>query len=327
MPVPITSASVPSLARLFDEALALVRNEFGQLDRNRQYRNAFARLMKPDPLERVPALGTDARDLFVPVLHDVIGRAVPPGGLVLDLGGGDGRTFALLAPRLPEATVVSVIEPDPGFLRDYVDRLAAQPHLLAGAVLEASFDDIDHRPPVPADGSVDLVLALHMLYFVTDPAAGLVRMARFLAPGGALCVVASAGTGGYTEQILAAFLAEGGDIGASRGHPSAPAERERLLAGGIRNVLFDALPGIVFELDIGVQPSRMYGHTLADLIALAGVAELAEVPGTAKFETAARLLRRHPEAVDLRIEDEGPRKGMWSVAHAQHVTIVRRRTQ
>ena len=81
-----------------------------------------------------------------------------------------------------------------------------------------------------------------MLYFVPDPAAGLVRMARFLSPGGALYLVASAGTGGYTEQILAAFLAEGGDIGGSRGHPSAPVERERLLAGGIRNVLGDALP-------------------------------------------------------------------------------------
>ena len=325
MPVPITSASVPSLARLFDEALALVRNEFEQLDRNRQYRNAFARLMKPDPLERVPVLGTDARDLFVPVLHGVIGRAVPPGGHVLDLGGGDGRTFALLAPRLPETSVVSVIEPDPVFLRDYMDRLAAQPHLLPGAVLETTFEGIDHQPALPADGSIDLVLALHMLYFVPDPAAGLVRMARFLSPGGALCLVASAGTGGYTEQILAAFLAEGGDIGGSRGHPSAPVERERLLAGGIRNVLGDALPGIAFELDSSVQPSRMYGHTLADLIALAGVAELAEVPGTAKFAAAARLMRRNPEAVDLRIEDEGPRKGMWSVAHPQRVTIVRRR--
>ena len=67
------------------------------------------------------------------------------------------------------------------------------------------------------------------------------------------------------------------------------------------------------------QPSRLYGHNLADLIALSSIALLASVEGLAKFEAAAALLRHNPEAVDLRIEEDGPRKGMWSVTQPQWI--------
>jgi hypothetical protein len=77
-------------------------------------------------------------------------------------------------------------------------------------------------------------------------------------------------------------------------------------------------------LDAQRQPSRLYGHSLADLIALSTITVLSEVESMAKFETATDLLRHEPEAVDLRIEDDGPRKGMWSVAQPQWVSVVRR---
>ena len=324
MPIPITAASARSLTNRFDEALAQVRHEFEGLDRHRQYSRAFARLMEPDPLGQVLVLGTDARDLFVPVLREVSGRVVGSGGQVLDLGGGDGRTFALLAERLPEGTVVSVVEPNPAALRDYAEFLAAEPHLVPGALLEVAFDPIDKEPALPADGSVDLVLALHMLYFVRDPEAALLRMARFLAPGAALCVVASAGMKGYTEQVLRAFIADGGEVGYNARRLRATAEREALLSGGVREVFASEMPELVFEVDTRLQLSRLYGHTLGDLVALANVAELAEVDGAAKFEAAARLLRSAPESVALRMEDDGPRKGMWSVTQPQYLAIIRR---
>ena len=72
------------------------------------------------------------------------------------------------------------------------------------------------------------------------------------------------------------------------------------------------------------QPSRLYGHNLADLIALSTIAVLSGVEGLAKFEAAAALLRYKPEAIDLRIEDDGPRKGMWSVTQPQWVSVFRR---
>ena len=60
------------------------------------------------------------------------------------------------------------------------------------------------------------------------------------------------------------------------------------------------------------------------MIALSSIAALAGVEGLAKFEAAAALLRHRPEAVDLRIEDNGPRLGMWSVTQPQWVAVFRR---
>jgi len=47
------------------------------------------------------------------------------------------------------------------------------------------------------------------------------------------------------------------------------------------------------------QPSRLYGHNLADLIALSATALLAGVEGLEKFEAATALLRQNPDAVDF----------------------------
>ena len=66
MPIQIDRRRAETLASQFDEARELVRNEFHGLDTHRQYRNAFARLLKPDPLGRVLMMGTDQRDMFAP---------------------------------------------------------------------------------------------------------------------------------------------------------------------------------------------------------------------------------------------------------------------
>ena len=323
MPIQIDTRAAAALSPRLDEALTLVVNEFDGLDGDRQYRNAFARVLKPDPLRRVPMLGTDQRDLFVPAVRRLVSEAVPPGGHVLDLGGGDGQTFALLADRLPAGTRVSVLEPNAGYAEDYLRYLQSRRHLDARSVMVTEFDRIDACESPPPDGSVDLVLALHMLYFLADPGAGLVRMARFLRAGAALCVVVADETHGYTGLSLGAFLDAGGE--APRGvRPAGVAQRESLLTGALLDLLATALPGFAFELDTHRQPSRLYGHTLADIIALSAIAELAEVAGTDKFRAAAGLLRETPAAVDLRIEDDGPRKGMWSVAQPQYVAVLRR---
>jgi len=82
--------------------------------------------------------------------------------------------------------------------------------------------------------------------------------------------------------------------------------------------------GTPTEIEVQRQPSRLYGHTLADLIALSIIGVLSGVEDLAKFEAAAVLLRDKPEAVDLRIEDDGPRKGMWSVTQPEWVSVFRR---
>jgi SAM-dependent methyltransferase len=333
MPIQIDRARARDLAPQLDEALDLVRNEFEGLDQHRLYRNAFARLVKPDPLGRVLMMGTDQRDMFVPELRRVIEACVPSDGHIFDFGAGDGQTFALVAASVPKGTRVSIEEPNSEYLADYIAFLRTQAHLRPGIALAAAFDEIDSAAArsgerLPQDGSVDLGLALHMIYFVDDLPASMTRMVRFLKPGGALFVVVTDETVGYTGLVLNSFIAGGGDTGDNARHLSVIAERCRLLGlpteggGAIIEMLHAA--GVPAELEVQRQPSRLYGHSLADLIALSTISVLSEVEGLGKFEAAAALLRHQPEAVDLRIENDGPRKGMWSVTQPQWVAVLRR---
>ncbi len=127
MAIAIDNDAARTMTPRFDEALELVLNEFTGLDAARQYHNAFARLLKPDPLDRVLMMGTDQRDLFVPVLRTTIAGSVPTGGHVLDFGAGDGQTFVLIADAVPAGTTVSFEEPDAHYVTDYRAMLAGQP--------------------------------------------------------------------------------------------------------------------------------------------------------------------------------------------------------
>jgi SAM-dependent methyltransferase len=253
----------------------------------------------------------------------------------LDFGAGDGQTFVLIADAVPAGTTVSFEEPDARYVSDYRAMLAGQPHLRPGMALAGGFDEMDAAAQrsgadLPADGSIDLALALHMIYHLADLPAGLTRMARFLKPGGALFVVVTDETVGYTGLALQAFITAGGDTGNNVRNLAVFAERRRLLGapkeggGAILEVLHEVLPGTVFTLETLRQPSRFYGHSLADIIALANLPILWQVDDSAKFESTCRLLRERPEVVDLRIEEDGLRKGMWSVTEPQLIAVLRR---
>jgi SAM-dependent methyltransferase len=331
MPIQIDRKRAEALAPQFDEALELVRNEFEGLDTHRQYRNAFARLLKPDPLGRVLMMGTDQRDMFAPDLRRAIEKSLPSDGHIFDSGAGDGQTFALVADSVPLGTRVSIEEPNPEYLANYRAFLKTQAHLRPGIALPAEFDEIDTAAErsgekLPSDGSIDLGLALHMIYFVNDLTDSVTRMVRFLKPAGVLFVVVTDETVGYTGLALKSFVEHGGDTGDNARHLSVIDERRRLLGlpaeggGAIANALRAA--GTPVAVKVQRQPSRLYGHNLTDLIALSSIALLASVEGLEKFDAAAMLLRHNPEAVDLRIEDDGPRQGMWSVAQPQWVAAL-----
>ena len=123
-------------------------------------------------------------------------------------------------------------------------------------------------------------------------------------------------------------IGSGGDTGDNDGYVTAINERRRLLApaseggGGLAQAVRAA--GIEVEVEAVRQLSRMYGNSLIDLLALANISVLNGQAGTRKFESAAKVLRDRPEEVDLRIETDGPRTGMWSVVQPQWVTRVRR---
>ena len=220
---------------------------------------------------------------------------------------------------------------------DYVDRyrrfVESRGDLEVGVALAAGFDEMGLYAAQRQNGeasrrgvSIDLGLALHMLFFVADLERSLIRMTRFLAPGGGLFIVLADENDGYTGHALRAFIEAGGETGANAHHLGAIVERRRLLAS--TDTLLDrlrrALPERVHRVIAQRQPSRLYGHSLADMIALSTIATLATVEGIEKLAVARRLLEERPELVDLRIEDDGPRAGMLSVAQPQFVVRVER---
>ncbi|MGB2810873.1 MAG: class I SAM-dependent methyltransferase, partial [Mycobacterium sp.] len=310
-----------------------VCNEFEGLDTYRGYHNAFARALKPDPLGRVLMLGTDQRDLFVPLLRRTVAEQVPAGGQIFDIGAGDGQTFGYIADAVPAGTMVSIAEPNPAYLAAYQGFLERQPHLRGGAAVLAGLDALDEEATggvgdFPEPGSVDVALGLHMIYFATDVARSLRAILRFLKPGGVYVNVVTDETTAFNGAVLRSFVESGGDTGNNDRCFAAMDERRRLLAqeseggGGLARAA--AAAGIEVEVDAIRQASRMYGNSLGDLLALANISVLNGQAGTRKFESAAKVLRDRPEEVDLRIETDGPRTGMWSVVQPQWVTRVRR---
>jgi hypothetical protein len=100
----------------------------------------------------------------------VIAGHVPGDGHILDFDGGDGQTFALVASAVPSGTRVSIEEPNPAYLADYTAFLRMQARLRLEMALPAEFDEIDASATrlglrLPEDGTVDLCVALHMVYF------------------------------------------------------------------------------------------------------------------------------------------------------------------
>lgn len=333
MPIQIDQARARDLAPQLDDALKIVCNEFDGLDAHRGYHNAFARALKPDPLGRVLMLGTDQRDLFVPLLRRTVAEQVPAGGQIFDIGAGDGQTFGYIADAVPAGTMVSIAEPNPAYLAAYQGFLERQPHLRGGTAALADLDALDEEATggvgdFPGPGSVDVALGLHMIYFATDVARSLRAILRFLKPGGVYVNVVTDETTAYNGAVLRSFVESGGDTGNNDRCFAAMDERRRLLApeaeggGGLAQAA--AAAGIEVEVDAVRQASRMYGHSLVDLLALANISVLNGQAGTRKFESAAKVLRDRPEEVDLRIETDGPRTGMWSVVQPQWVTRVRR---
>ena len=135
---------------------------------------------------------------------------------------------------MPQGTRVSIEEPNPEYLANYRAFLKTKGHLRPGAALAVEFDQIDaaaerSREKLPLDGSIDLGLALHMIYFVHDLPASITRMVRFLKLGGVLFVVVTDETVGYTGLALKSFIELGGETGDNARHLSVIAGRRRLL--------------------------------------------------------------------------------------------------
>lgn len=327
----ITPAFVAAHPARFDDALEIAKNEFAALDADAQYTNAFARLLKWDPLDRVAMLGTDQRELFIPVLNDLIraqrGRSLAPFSF-FDIGCGDGQTFDLFAGALPDGATAAFLDCNAYYLSQYEAAVRATGRLQVGQSLCAPF----LPTTAPGSGGFDLVLAIHVLYYFDDLLASLARIYALLKPGGAAFIVFADEKMAYTGQALRACHRVAGDAAWLAAFDDTCDERRRLLLPGqdghaaLQQQLDERFPDSRASLRGVVQASRLFGHTLTDIIALSLISGLDRVDNPAKFDAVMDLIRTQPEAIGLRIErgSHPAREGMFSVVQSQVVVELRR---
>ncbi|HEY1427023.1 MAG TPA: hypothetical protein VGF50_10160, partial [Caulobacteraceae bacterium] len=179
------------------------------------------------------------------------------------------------------------------------------------------------EPPL-AQG-YDVILVLHSLYFFDDLAASIADLVARLAPGGVMVVVFADETVAHTGVCYRAHV-ETLDAALAAAHAAACAERLALFEGGP-----DAQPGVSrllagAEVSAVRQETRLFGHSIADLVALSDIAGLIGFDGVAKFDAALTLLARDPGRLGFRIETDpaSPRYGMLSVQQPQLVCRIAR---
>ncbi len=323
----ITREFVADHEARFDDALEITKNEFKSLDTDAQYTNAFARLLKWDPLDRVAMLGTDQRELFVPVLKNLIRaqrRAASEPFSFFDIGCGDGQTFALVADEFPDGATGAILDCNAYYLSQYEAAVRASGRLRVGKSICAPFlPDTE-----PGSDGFDLILAIHVLYYFDDLRASLTRIYELLKPGGAAFIVFADEKTAYTGHALRACHRAAGDTGFLAGFDETCDLRRRLLLPGaeLESHLDKRFPESRARLSSTVQASRLYGHTLVDILALSLISGLDRVATLAKFDAVMDLIRTQPEASGLRIEHGGnpAREGMFSVVQSQVVVELRR---
>ncbi|CDZ58897.1 Transcriptional regulator, MerR family/methyltransferase, UbiE/COQ5 family [Neorhizobium galegae bv. orientalis] len=113
-----------------------------------------------------------------------VARQLPlrEGDRVLDIGCGPAWFWASVSNDIPEDLDLTLADQSSGMVEEALARCMALPFgSVAGRQAEAASLPFE-------DKSFDIVIAMHMLYHLPDPAAGIAEMFRVLKPGGFLAV-------------------------------------------------------------------------------------------------------------------------------------------
>ena len=115
-----------------------------------------------------------------------------PGHHVLDIGCGPAWFWAAAMASVPANLALTLADASPGMVDEALARCSQLPfHSVTGRQADAA--DLPF-----ADASFDAIIAMHILYHLPDPAAGIAEAFRVLKPGGTLAVTTN-GAGNMRE--------------------------------------------------------------------------------------------------------------------------------
>jgi len=319
----------------FKREKELLLTEFRNRYPNEVYKLAFSRLLKPDPFRIISKepnllmLGTDERDLFVPFVRSRLERHEGCAEL-LDIGCSNGETTLLFADLLERGSAISYIDVNDAYLAQYHDTFSSMPGIKLKRGLKCDIDTLTiYSDDKTFDGNAfDVILSQHSIYFVSNLRGFLNWCLNKLRDGGSIFLVFADEAAGYTGRSVATFLEERDQVELER-------FRRRI---ELRHRVFSIVDSCVdcksseisirrfldrhdFTLASAVyQRSKLYGHTLSDIIALAFITALPWLEKydiTGKVDHVAKMISANPEFVSLSVELDGERKRMYSVIEPQ----------
>jgi SAM-dependent methyltransferase len=298
----------------------------------------FARLTKPDPLrlfgldcrEGVLMLGTDQRDMLVPKLAETL-MILPSGGYVLDIGSGNGQTTSYALEKRSEPLCLVPVDPMEDSLQGYQDLFhAGHPKISVPRVIASGIDELIEaqiKDPSTLPESFDAVISAHSIYFSSNAPRFLSFALDRLRPGGKLLLVFAEGLGRFTGAMTLGYLDKYGlDPEGKERRTQTALDRMIGLANGIlyrsdcQASLQTALARNDFRVvEVLMQPTRIYGHDLGDMIAFAFINKLPMLDQnlTRQIAYVSKRLQQSPDVFDLRIHASGPRAHMFSLSQPQ----------
>jgi SAM-dependent methyltransferase len=341
---PLTAAELRKHAsefHVYEQHLAL---ELGGLSGLQINELTFARLTKPDPLrlfgldrsrEGVLMLGTDQRDMLVPKLAETL-LVLPTGGYVLDIGSGDGQTTSYALEGRSEPLCFVPVDPMEDSLERYQELFRTHhPKISVPRVIASGIDELIEAQianPGTLPDSFHAVISAHSIYFSSN-APGFISFALDrLRPGGKLLLVFAEGLGRFTGAMTLGYLDKYrlDPEGKERRSQTALDQMIGLANGSLSRSdcqasLQKALARDDFRVaEVLMQPTRIYGHDLGDMIAFAFINKLPMIDQnlTRQIAYVSKRLQESPDVFDLCIHVSGPRARMFSLSQPQLFLVV-----
>ena len=343
----LSTSHMTTVADLLDHAEHLVALELTDRSANEIYELCFSRLTRPDPSsflqqqdrskglnETVLMMGTDQRDLFVPILRSKA-QFLNVGDRIADLGCGDGQTSKHLWAEIGHSVDVDLLDPNPSYLAAHKALIGVYQNVRLLDDTQASFDEwIDLGGTIGAS-RYKLILLLHSIYFTTDLKRLLHHLIDRLEPDAEVLLVFADELQGYTGKVVCNHL-QSIDGALASAYERRIRERHAIfgIEGSSTNVALrtEILHAELNREDVDcvyfeTQPSRIYGAALTDILAAAfitGLASMSDVVIDKKMREVKDLLARDPGSIGLAVESAGPRIRWLSVSQPQHVVILRK---